>query len=94
MYIPPVVIDEIKDLKREDEIHANSEAFRKMVKYTRVGREVKRLAKFDFRKSVPRIPVENFDNYNDMIDIPKPPKGKKIYKKNKYAKNNPLRGLI
>jgi len=85
MYIPPVVIDEIQDLKREDDIEANVEAFKKMVKYTRVGREVQRLAKFDFRKSLPRVPVDEFNKVTTMPNIPKPPKGKPMYKKNKNA---------
>lgn len=49
-YVPPVVIDEIEDIKREDEIEKGSEAFHKMVKYARVGREVKRMATLDWRR--------------------------------------------
>lgn len=80
MWLPPVIIDEMDDIKREDDLIKNVEAFNKMVKYCRIGREMKRLNRFDFSRAVPRIPVENFNN--TLIDIPKPPKGKKKYKKN------------
>ena len=80
MWLPPVIIDEMDDIKREDDLIKNVEAFNKMVKYCRIGREMKRLTRFDFRKAVNRIPVDDFKN--GVVDIPKPPKGKKIYKKN------------
>ena len=60
MYIPPVVLDEVEDIRREDELDKNSEAFRKLIKYARVGRETKRLANLKFGKSVPRPPVDNY----------------------------------
>jgi len=63
IYVPPVVVDELEDIKREDGIFGRAEAFKKMTKYTRVGREVNRLRRLDFHKSVPRIPVEEF-NYS------------------------------
>lgn len=81
MWLPPVIIDEMNDIKREDDLMKNVEAFNKMVKYCRIGREMKRLNRFDFSRSVSRIPVDDF-NKNKLIDIPKPPKGKKKYKKN------------
>lgn len=56
-YCPPSVIDEIEDIKREDELFGDSEAFRKMVKYARVGREAQRMIKLDWSKSksLPRV---------------------------------------
>ena len=48
MYVPPVVIDELKDISREDDLLFGAEAFRKMVKYTRVGREANRLCDFAY----------------------------------------------
>jgi len=62
VYIPPVVIDELEDIKREDEIHTGSEAFKKMVKYARVGREVKRMATLDFSRAVSRPSLDLFGN--------------------------------
>jgi hypothetical protein len=59
-WFPAVVIDELEDIKREDDISDHSEAVKKLVKYARVGRETKRLATFDFSKSIPRIPIDDF----------------------------------
>jgi len=49
-YVPPSVIEEVDDIKREDCILSQAEAMKKMVKYCRVGRETKRLYKFDWSK--------------------------------------------
>jgi len=49
-YIPPSVIDEVNDIKREDDLISRSEAMKKMVKYSRVGRETKRIMRFDWSK--------------------------------------------
>lgn len=62
MWIPAVVLDEIEDIRREDDIHSHAEAMRKMVKYTRVGRETKRIMTLDFSKSIKRRPVEDFNS--------------------------------
>lgn len=53
-YVPFIVIDELADIKREDSLNANAEAYRKLVKYARVGREVKRIATLDFTRAKPR----------------------------------------
>ena len=58
MWIPAVVLDEICDIKQVDGIHSSAEAMRKMVKYTRVGREVNQMARF--RPPLIRPPVESF----------------------------------
>ena len=49
VYVPAIVIDEIEDIKQEEEIVVGSEAFRKLVKHARIGREVDRLSRLDFR---------------------------------------------
>ena len=49
-YIPPVIVDELIDIKREDEVEEDVLAFKKMVEYTRVGREVKRMLTLDFSR--------------------------------------------
>ena len=41
IYVPPVIIDEVKDIQREDDIESRPEAFRNLVKYARIGREIK-----------------------------------------------------
>jgi|TARA_Y100000310_G_scaffold304896_1_gene344513 hypothetical protein len=50
-YVPSIIIDEIKDIQREDEVDSQSEAFKKMVKYAQVGRETKRLMRLDWSKA-------------------------------------------
>jgi len=49
-YVPVVVIEEVGDIMREDDIIQSSEAFRKLVKYARVGREVNRMWRLDFSR--------------------------------------------
>jgi len=48
IYVPPVIIDELQDLQREDDIPVRAEAFKKLVKYAQVGRETKRLITFGY----------------------------------------------
>ena len=57
LYVPPVLIDEIEDIKREESLVGNSEAMRKVVEHARVGREVERIVKLDFKGAIPRIPM-------------------------------------
>ena len=58
MYVPPVVIEEVEDIKREDCLEQNSDAMKLMTKYARTGREVFRMAKLDFTK---KKPLSNID---------------------------------
>ncbi len=51
MYVPPVVIIEMEDIKREDKLPNNADSFKEMTKYARVGREAKRLMTLDFTKA-------------------------------------------
>ncbi len=48
MYVPPVIIDEVYDLQREDRIPVRADAFKELVKYAQVGREAKRLMTFGY----------------------------------------------
>jgi len=48
-WCPGSVIDEIEDIKKEEGLHRDADALNKMVKYSQVGREAKRLITFDFR---------------------------------------------
>lgn len=59
-WMPAVVIDEIEDIKREDDVHADAEAMRKLVGYARVGRESKRLIRLDFSKKKPLPKIESY----------------------------------
>lgn len=58
IYVPHVVIDELHDIMRENEIGIKSVACRKMVKYARIGREVERITRLDWSRARDRIPVD------------------------------------
>jgi len=77
IYVPPVIIDEVADIQREDDIDSRPEAFRSLVKYARVGRETKRLIHLDFSKSEKRKPVDSFLNTPVHVPFSEPPKKKK-----------------
>lgn len=47
-YLPSIVINELDDIKLEHNIKADSIAMGKMVKYTRVGRELERIKNLNF----------------------------------------------
>ena len=49
-YVPSVVIEELGDIRREDDLVGEAEAFKKMVKYSQVGREANRLMRLDWSK--------------------------------------------
>lgn len=49
VYAPSVVIDEVEDVMRDHDIHRRDEAFRKMVEYSKVGREMERIMTLDWR---------------------------------------------
>ena len=53
--------DEVEDIKREENLVFNSEALRSMVKHARIGREMERIAKFDWSKSQFRLPIDVID---------------------------------
>lgn len=73
IYVPPVIIDEVENIMQEEDLDTRPEAFRKLVKYARVGREAKRLSRFDFSPPKPRLPVDAFTDYPRQMfyDIPK-----------------------
>ena len=48
-YVPPSVLDELTDIKRENKLKKNCDAFKEMVNYTKVGREAERLYNFDVK---------------------------------------------
>ena len=48
--VPRIVIDEIENIKAEEEVQNNQDAFCKMVKFSQVGREAKRIYTLDFRR--------------------------------------------
>lgn len=62
-YIPKIVINDLYDLMREDEIDRRDkkEGFRMMAKYARVGREVNRMRKLDFGRKANLPPIVEKD---------------------------------
>jgi len=61
LYVPPVVIDEVEDIIREDKVNSRADAFKELTKYCRVGREVNRLRVLDFSKRNILPPVESYN---------------------------------
>lgn len=59
-YIPPVILVELNDIMRENRLENKSQAFKEMAKYTRVGRELERMARLDFSKAKPLPNVDAF----------------------------------
>ena len=43
VYVPPNVFDELDSIKRDESICSTADAFREMVKFSRVGREAKKI---------------------------------------------------
>lgn len=43
IYVPHLVIEELETIKKDDEIIIGSDAFRKMVGYSRIGREMEKI---------------------------------------------------
>lgn len=54
-YVPAIVITELEDLKIEHNINLDHVAMTKMVQYTRVGREIERIMKLDFKHRPTKI---------------------------------------
>lgn len=50
VWIPKCLLDELLDIKREDEVYSLNEAQRKLVKYAQVGRELNRLRRWNWSK--------------------------------------------
>lgn len=47
-YVPKIVFEELEQIRLEDEIGKNADAFSEMVKYSRVGREAKKIFRLRF----------------------------------------------
>lgn len=56
-YVPPIVMIEIGDIMREDELQSQADGFKEMTRYARLGRDMHRAMKLDFtkKKKLPRI---------------------------------------
>lgn len=49
IYVPPIVIEEVEDILKEDAVSSRADAFKEMTKYAKVGREVNRMMKLDLK---------------------------------------------
>ena len=45
-YVPPVVLEEVDSIKKYLNIQRDSEAFKELTNYARIGREMERIGKF------------------------------------------------
>ena len=45
-YVPPSVFNELNNIKIEDGLAKSSQAFKRMVEYSQVGREARKIKKF------------------------------------------------
>jgi hypothetical protein len=59
-YFPPVLIDELNDLKMEEKITIDHEAINKLVKYARIGREANRIMNLKFPIRPISFPVDSY----------------------------------
>lgn len=57
-YLPSAIVNELEDIKREDRVKKDVSAMMQLVKYARIGREVQRIKTLNWKRSVPRVPVE------------------------------------
>lgn len=61
IWCPDMLIKEIEDIMEEDKLEENKFALRELVKYARVGRELNRIKKLDFRRKPLRYELEDYD---------------------------------
>lgn len=58
IYVPPVIITEMEDIMREENLTVKAEALRKVASYSKLGREIQRkVDPEDLGKLVPSIPL-------------------------------------
>lgn len=76
VYVPPIIIDEVDDIIREDELTTRADGFKELTKYARVGREANRLMKLDFTKKIRQKPVDIYFP-GDILSLPKAKKRRK-----------------
>lgn len=50
IYAPELFINEVNDIKQENKLVTNNDALRKIVEYSKVGREAERIYHFNFFK--------------------------------------------
>lgn len=59
-YVPPVVELELEDIKREERVMSNADAFKKLVGYARDGRELNRIGKLSWKNKKRLPPINDF----------------------------------
>lgn len=58
IYVPPLVLLEVEDIRKRDNIDTNAEAFNVFTNYARIGRAVQKIINLDFTSTsmLPSIP--------------------------------------
>jgi hypothetical protein len=51
VWIPSIVFEEVHDLMEEKKVDKRAEGFRQMAEYSKIGREMERIMRLDFRKN-------------------------------------------
>lgn len=69
IYIPAILLDEILDLMREEDIESRAEACLKLTKYARVGREINRIRRLDWSKK--KQPDETLSFESNLVPCKK-----------------------
>jgi hypothetical protein len=59
-WLPSMVLDELDDIKREEQLDNKGDAFKFMTKYCRMGREINRIRRFDFTGKAPQVDIDNY----------------------------------
>jgi len=60
-YVPPIIIEELQDIMEEENILIKADGYRELAKYSKVGREMKRIMNLDFR----RKPKKQHNNFKE-----------------------------
>jgi len=57
VYVPSILMLEVEDIKREENIRKRAHAMRKLVEHARIGREIDRLVRLDWtrKKTLPPL---------------------------------------
>jgi hypothetical protein len=58
LYVPPIIIEEMEVIMREENLTVKAEALRKVGRYAKIGRKVnQRISVNDLDKIIPKIPI-------------------------------------
>lgn len=70
MYVPPVIIEEMEDIMKEENLTIKTEALRKVASYSKLGRKIKnRVDVNDLDDIIPQIPIGKKLKFKDVINL-------------------------